>query len=123
MYPQMGEEAIHDFASICSVCNASNLTYDTDKSKFSRQGEPTEAAMKVLVEKMGTPDATQTKSFKSQKAKDPRNNVEVVNDFYAEQYQKLATLEFSRDRKSMSVLCRKKGASSNCLLVKVYAFA
>jgi len=117
--PEVGtDDPLNDFASICTLCNSANLTYDTEKGKYSRQGEPTEAAMKVLVEKMGTPNAKQTADFKAKKAAAPVDNVEIMNKFYADQYEKLATLEFSRDRKSMSVLCRKNGAKSNCLLVK-----
>jgi Ca2+-transporting ATPase len=40
-----------NLALVCAVNNRSRLVYQDDK--FGIQGEPTEAAMKVLAEKMG----------------------------------------------------------------------
>ena len=41
------------FLQACSLCNEAIITYDADK--YKRIGEPTEAALKVLVEKLGIP--------------------------------------------------------------------
>lgn len=39
-----------------SLCNESSLNYDKVKNKYTRNGLPTEAALKVLVEKIGAYD-------------------------------------------------------------------
>ena len=94
-------------ASVCAVCNEAALMFVD--GRFSRLGEPTEAALKVLVEKMGIPSI--------EKSKDPFLMVRQCNDYWNDKYKKLATLEFSRDRKSMSVLC-KAANGENYLMVK-----
>ena len=68
---------------------------------YSRIGEPTEAALKVLVEKLGIPG-------KSAKSIDPFLMACEANTYWEQQYEKLAVLEFNRDRKSMSTLCKLK---------------
>lgn len=45
------------FAQICAVCNDAKIVYDAKEGSFSRVGEPTEAALSVLVEKLGVPGA------------------------------------------------------------------
>jgi len=45
-----------------SLCNESKLIYDTEKSRFIRHGLPTEAALKVLNEKIGACDPNFKKS-------------------------------------------------------------
>ncbi len=42
-------------AEICAVCNDAGI--HNDGCRFRATGLPTEAALKVLVEKMGVPDA------------------------------------------------------------------
>ena len=37
------------------LCNESGVEYDDVKMKYMAVGEPTEAALKILVEKMGLP--------------------------------------------------------------------
>ena len=64
-------------------------------------GLPTEAALKVLSEKIGNYD----KTFFENKS-NFASEVEKYAAFKKNDYIKLATLEFSRDRKSMSVLCK-----------------
>ncbi|KAL0398030.1 UNVERIFIED_CONTAM: Calcium-transporting ATPase, endoplasmic reticulum-type [Sesamum calycinum] len=82
-------------AEICAVCNDAGIF--CDGRLFRATGLPTEAALKVLVEKMGVPD--------------------TCCEWWNKRSKKVATLEFDRVRKSMSVLVRKPNGS-NRLLVK-----
>ena len=85
-----------DIAAICSLCNEAELEYKD--GQYSRIGEPTEAALKVLVEKLGV--------YGLEKNYTPQSLIRQCNDYWGNKYHKLAVLEFDRDRKSMSVLCR-----------------
>ena len=78
---------------MASLCNESRLTMEG--SSICRTGEPTEAALRVLVEKVGCEETR------------CGEDLMAVNDFWARDVRKLATLEFARDRKSMSVLCNE----------------
>eukprot|EP00160_Parvularia_atlantis_P015995 Unigene4852_Nuclearia_a/m.14844 Unigene4852_Nuclearia_a/g.14844 ORF Unigene4852_Nuclearia_a/g.14844 Unigene4852_Nuclearia_a/m.14844 type:complete len:1054 (-) Unigene4852_Nuclearia_a:149-3310(-) len=94
-----------ELAKICALCNDASVSYNPDKKTYENVGEPTEAALKVLVEKLLTDDAGFNKSVLSENA---HNRVQAVNKHYEAQFDKVATLEFSRDRKSMSVLLEAK---------------
>merc|ERR1711871_611353 len=50
-------KALAAFCRAGALCNESRL-YVNDEGSFARAGEPTEAAIRVLVEKLGCPDAT-----------------------------------------------------------------
>ena len=76
-------------------------------------GLPTEAALKVLAEKIGNYD----KAFVEKKSS-YTNDVEKYAEFKKKEYTKLATLEFSRDRKSMSVLCKDANKDKNVMFIK-----
>ena len=105
----MQSQGFQDFATICSLCNDAVLEYKDNA--FGRTGEPTEAALKVLVEKLGVLEIT--------KASDPMLLIKQCNDYWESNYDKLATLEFNRERKSMSTLCRsKRSKAQNYLFVK-----
>jgi P-type Ca2+ transporter type 2C len=91
-----------------SLCNESKLLRDP-KGKVTRNGLPTEAALKVLVEKIG--------AYDSQISSHPAD-LEFYNNHISKDFKKLATLEFTRDRKSMSVLCRHQNDSENILFIK-----
>ncbi|CAJ0745981.1 14318_t:CDS:10 [Entrophospora sp. SA101] len=107
---------VNDLAQVCALCNDSRISYDDATSTYNNVGEPTEAALKVLVEKLGTdnPSFNSTLSELSSKAR-----TTACNDYYDNLNRRSATLEFSRDRKSMSVLVQsKKNSSSFTLLVK-----
>lgn len=80
---------------------------------YSNVGEPTEAAMKVLVEKLGSSDDAFNATLSSLS---PVARTTAVNDHYDTRFSRLLTFEFSRDRKSMSVLARDGNAT--VLLVK-----
>lgn len=68
-------------------------------------GEPTEAALKVLVEKLGCADEKLTESLLTLP---PRERATAINDYYEKSISRLLTFEFSRDRKMMSVLVRRR---------------
>lgn len=84
-------ERLNLFSAVCSHCNNSTLTVSKG-GKYGKVGESTEAALKVLVEKIG----------------------ESVD----EKFEKIATLEFDRDRKSMSVIVKEKKTGKKFLFVK-----
>ena len=92
----MGAAGLQSFAEICSICNEAEIVYKD--RQFARVGEPTEAALRVLVEKLGCADLV--------KSSDPERMARQINEYWERRVTKLAILEFSRDRKSMSVLCR-----------------
>ena len=92
-----------------------NKDADTEKD-YERVGEPTEAALCVLAEKLGGSGANSDKSIESTL---PSELAAANVDSWRASNPRSATLEFSRDRKSMSVLCRGDGGSEgNRLLVK-----
>lgn len=98
---------------ICSICNDSKVSYNEDNGVYAAIGEPTEAALRVLVEKIGSGDAGQDSTLSSLPAP---VRASAVNDYLAVQHPRLLTFEFSRDRKSMSVLSTVDGQA--VLLVK-----
>ncbi|KAH9259674.1 calcium-translocating P-type ATPase, SERCA-type [Batrachochytrium salamandrivorans] len=97
-----GDVALQEFVEICSLCNDSDVVQD-DGGKYKHVGAPTEAALKVLVEKL-MPVSSGTGM--------------AANALLAKQQDHVATLEFTRDRKSMSVIVRHKTTGKEKLLVK-----
>jgi Ca2+ transporting ATPase len=104
---------VRQICEVTALCNEAQLAYDSKNSTYNLVGEPTEGALRVLVEKVGTPDANHnaTRSNAS-----PEERLDFSSKYYESQYSRLATYEFSRDRKSMSVLV--KSGNSQKLLVK-----
>lgn len=90
------------------LCNDSRVDYN---GKWKVTGMPTEAALRILVEKMGQYD----KNFER---RNPEENPQQYGNLIQAQYNKIVTLEFTRERKSMSVLCRGKTDATNTLFVK-----
>lgn len=88
-------------ASIASVCNEAEIAYDPKTGSYSTVGEATEGALRVLVEKIGSPDISFNLSA-AQMTLEKR--LDAANRLYESRLPRLATYEFSRDRKSMSVL-------------------
>ncbi|KAI7855486.1 Ca-transporting ATPase [Circinella umbellata] len=104
---------MREAALVCSLCNDARIVYDESSDHHQCIGEPTEAALQVLVEKLGT-DITDVNAKLSTLSKKERAT--ACNDHYNGQFKRLATLEFTRDRKSMSVIV--SSATQNTLLVK-----
>ena len=103
-------EGMISLAAACTLCNDALITYDAEVAQFVRVGEPTEAALKVLVEKIGLPGTAPPATAEQ--------SASHYSDLRASEWTRLATLEFSRARKSMSVLCRSLRTSRNALFVK-----
>ncbi|XP_078429688.1 calcium-transporting ATPase 4, endoplasmic reticulum-type-like [Wolffia australiana] len=106
-WPIGGMDAnLQKIAMIACVCNDASVT--RSGQQYHANGMSTEAALKVLVEKMGMPAGS-------------RASV-IDEDFRCCNYWKtisprIATLEFDRSRKSMGVMVKSK-SGSNILLVK-----
>eukprot|EP00730_Choanoeca_flexa_P004013 TRINITY_DN11572_c0_g2_i2.p1 TRINITY_DN11572_c0_g2~~TRINITY_DN11572_c0_g2_i2.p1 ORF type:complete len:1043 (+),score=353.64 TRINITY_DN11572_c0_g2_i2:56-3184(+) len=99
--------AVVELAGICSMCNESSVEYAN--GAYAKIGEPTETALIVLVEKLNV-TGTNTAGLT------PEQKALACNKDLRKGYDKLVTLEFSRDRKSMSTYA--KTPSGNKLLVK-----
>ncbi|XP_065881154.1 calcium-transporting ATPase 3, endoplasmic reticulum-type isoform X1 [Euphorbia lathyris] len=93
--------------AMCSaLCNESVLQYNPDKGKYEKIGESTEVALRVLAEKIGLPGFDSMPSALNMLTKHERAS--YCNHYWENQFKKVSALEFSRDRKMMSVLCSRK---------------
>ncbi|XP_056390062.1 sarcoplasmic/endoplasmic reticulum calcium ATPase 1 [Hyla sarda] len=97
-------DGLVELATICALCNDSSLDFNETKGVFEKVGEATETALTTLVEKMNVFN-TEVKSM----SKVERAN--ACNSVIKQLMKKEFTLEFSRDRKSMSVYCTPAKAS------------
>ncbi|PKI62159.1 hypothetical protein CRG98_017532 [Punica granatum] len=98
---------LETIAKIAAVCNDACIVQS--EHKFVAHGMPTEAALKVLVEKMGLPNGYGS-----------TNSRDVLRCcwWWNEQERRIATLEFHHDRKSMGVIVNSNSGRKS-LLVKV----
>ncbi|KAI0948269.1 hypothetical protein AcV7_009069 [Taiwanofungus camphoratus] len=101
---ELNSEPVSLTAEISAICNDAKVVYHTDKGTYSNVGEPTEAALKVLAEKLPCPDRSLAQSLEHL---DASTRASALNEFYERSIPKVMTFEFSRDRKMMSVLARK----------------
>jgi len=97
--------AISDVMAVSLGCNDAQLIKKSDG--FSIIGEPTEGALLTLAEKLGTSDDEVDKVM-----------LDKSRQMWHEQWERYATLDFDRNRKSMSILCRDKNTKVERLLVK-----
>ncbi|OAA64450.1 endoplasmic reticulum calcium P-type ATPase [Niveomyces insectorum RCEF 264] len=98
---------VRQMAEVAALCNDARLAYDSLTGTYSNIGEPTEGALRVLAEKIGPVAPAETA---------PADLIHYASAWYEKKYTHLATYEFSRDRKSMSVLVRDGTAEK--LMVK-----
>lgn len=114
------DASLQAMAEICAVCNDAGIYFDG--RLYRATGLPTEAALKVLVEKMGVPDVKgRSKVQETQLAAGYLIDCSVVKlgccEWWVKRSKRVATLEFDRIRKSMSVIVREP-SGHNRLLVK-----
>ncbi|XP_022667926.1 calcium-transporting ATPase sarcoplasmic/endoplasmic reticulum type-like isoform X2 [Varroa jacobsoni] len=91
-------EALVELSTICVMCNDSSIDFNEYKQAFEKVGEATETALIVLAEKINP-----LKFDKSGKSR--RDAALTVTHGIQSMWKKECTLEFSRDRKSMSSYC------------------
>ncbi|TDH16603.1 hypothetical protein EPR50_G00021710 [Perca flavescens] len=91
-------EGLVEMASICALCNDSSLDYNETKGVYEKVGEATETALCCLVEKMNVFDT-------DLRGLSPVERATACCSVIKQLMRKELTLEFSRDRKSMSVFC------------------
>jgi Ca2+-transporting ATPase len=99
---------LQTIAKIAALCNDSGV--EQAGNHFVANGLPTEAALKVLVEKMGLPEGLNAGST---------SNGDALRccQVWKNAEERIATLEFDRDRKSMGVIVNSRSGTKS-LLVK-----
>lgn len=113
--PAVADPNLAELAKICVLANESKIVFDAKEKGqkgsdgFKVAGAPTEAALLVVAEKIGVPDAAANAANFA--TADPDVRKHVATEFYRKQFVKLHTLEFSRERKSMSVVVRGDGGN------------
>ncbi|KAM9314733.1 sarcoplasmic/endoplasmic reticulum calcium ATPase 2 isoform 2-T2 [Pholidichthys leucotaenia] len=109
-------EGLVELASICALCNDSSLDYNEAKGVYEKVGEATETALCCLVEKMNVFDT-------DLRGLSPAERATACCSVIKQLMKKELTLEFSRDRKSMSVFCSSnkltRTASGAKMFIKV----
>jgi len=91
-------EGLQELATISHMCNDSSIDYNEFKNIFEKVGEATETALIVLGEKINPYNLSKV-------GKDRRGAAIVAKMDMDTKWKKEFTLEFSRDRKSMSSYC------------------
>ncbi|NWI85463.1 AT2A3 ATPase, partial [Pitta sordida] len=106
-------DGLVELATICALCNDSSLDYNESKKVYEKVGEATETALTCLVEKMNVFNTDLSKLSKVERAN-------ACNSVIKQLMRKECTLEFSRDRKSMSVYCTPTSPSNNSTGSKMF---
>mmetsp|Transcript_35606 Transcript_35606/g.34628 ORF Transcript_35606/g.34628 Transcript_35606/m.34628 type:complete len:248 (-) Transcript_35606:1294-2037(-) len=109
--PQLFSEqaVLRDIAIVCSLNNKASLKFDG--KQFQKYGEPTEAALRVIAEKIGAHDSNLGQVSYEQVPT-------AYGEYLEKQLKKVATLDFSSERKSMSTVVTGLNGNSNSLLLK-----
>ncbi|WAR02783.1 ATC1-like protein [Mya arenaria] len=89
---------LEELMTICAMCNDSSVDYNETKDIYEKVGEATETALSVLVEKVNFYNTDKVGLNKREKGVAAQHVIQQM-------WKKEFTLEFSRDRKSMSVYC------------------
>ncbi|XP_062081932.1 calcium-transporting ATPase 4, endoplasmic reticulum-type-like [Humulus lupulus] len=99
---------LQTIAKIAALCNDSGV--EQAGNHYVANGLPTEAALKVLVEKMGLPEGLNSGSTSN-------GDALPCCQVWKNTEERIATLEFDRDRKSMGVIVNSRSGTKS-LLVK-----
>eukprot|EP00924_Labyrinthula_sp_SR-Ha-C_P014953 snap_masked-scaffold_9-processed-gene-3.25-mRNA-1 protein AED:0.01 eAED:0.04 QI:0/0/0/1/1/1/4/0/1078 len=87
--------ALREMVKIGSLCNEADVVKGEDDGLWKRIGEPTEAAIRVFSEKLWNSQESSDREVSAKK-------------YWSDEYSLEHTLEFTRERKSMSVACRHR---------------
>jgi Ca2+-transporting ATPase len=110
MHTLVLNESAQALAEACALCNDARIEFKA--GVYKAVGQPTEAALLVLAEKLGVAGDGEQRAIQAARQASPEANPAGACAAYAARYTKLATLEFDRDRKSMSVICAPAGSGS-----------
>jgi len=105
-------------ARIAALCNNSSVICE-EKSAYKRyipKGEPTEAALLTLIEKLGCQEAVSSSKFLGTTTL--TDNATPICNYWTSDWMKLITFDFDRERKSMSTFVRSESNRTEALLVK-----
>lgn len=91
-------DGLHEIGTIGIMCNDSAIDFNEFKQAFEKVGEATETALIVLAEKINPYNV-------AKQGLDRRASAIAVRQDMETKWKKEFTLEFSRDRKSMSSYC------------------
>ncbi|CAG2200638.1 ATP2A [Mytilus edulis] len=105
---------LEELATVCVMCNDSSVDYNDTKGVYEKVGEATETALTVLVEKMDYYNTDKSGLNKREKGT-------ACNHVISQMWKKEFTLEFSRDRKSMSVYCSPNKPTRTAQGCKMFA--
>ena len=113
--PLTQDKALRDVAAVSALCNEAKLQYNAETQEAERVNEAMEAALLVAVEKLGLPDAAKSSALQGER--DPTKRLLACTKHWQNDvYTRNGTLEFTRERKSMSVHVSSTGGDE--LLVK-----
>eukprot|EP00190_Bangiopsis_sp_CCMP1999_P000352 CAMPEP_0198733022 /NCGR_PEP_ID=MMETSP1475-20131203/41928_1 /TAXON_ID= ORGANISM="Unidentified sp., Strain CCMP1999" /NCGR_SAMPLE_ID=MMETSP1475 /ASSEMBLY_ACC=CAM_ASM_001111 /LENGTH=996 /DNA_ID=CAMNT_0044496245 /DNA_START=279 /DNA_END=3269 /DNA_ORIENTATION=+ len=104
---------VAEASCVATICNDSSISYNVNRNAFEKVGDGTEAALTVWAEKCGVPDA---EAMKQKRALDRSALAAFTRKYWASRCPREGTFEFTRDRKSMSVVTKVGGEPR--LLVK-----
>jgi len=115
--PAAAYPGLTDLARVASLCNDSRLEYDAVQNRFVCTGEPTEAALRVLVEKLGVPSNVHTSEVREDvraliqrgvQSSVVTHHASMSSKYWNQRFDRAVTLEFTHQRKSMGVICTPK---------------
>jgi len=91
---------LKNLCQVAAICNQSRL--EIQDGRYIRIGEPTEAALLTLVEKLGCSDDADKNTRLLQNSRRLPSDAMAFSQHYKNQLHPRALLEFNRERKSMS---------------------
>lgn len=94
---------LQTLAEVCALCNDARIEFKAGHHKAV--GQPTEAALLVLAEKLGVAGDAAQKGIRALRLADPEAHPTGACQHHAAKWRKLATLEFDRDRKVCTKGC------------------
>ena len=100
---QQGDVAMSWISRVCAECNESQL--ECKDGQWTMVGQPTEAALKVMVEKLGCPNKDLSAFLPCAERLEP----ELFGNFMTANWTKLHTLDFTHERRLMSVVLENDG--------------
>ncbi|KAK9855774.1 hypothetical protein WJX84_009444, partial [Apatococcus fuscideae] len=98
-------------AENCAINNEAGI--ECRGGHYRAVGGNTEAALIVLAEKLGVADRSENEHLAQLRNQDPERHSSTVCSHYHSRAKTLATLEFDRNRKSMSTIVSSEGPASS----------